>query len=108
LGQQRTPRFEKVVRIEDGEPGLSARTIARRLSSVAGLFEYLIVRGDAGVEGIWSRAGWSPAGRIRAAFRSRHVPKNEKFPAVRGFSSGPWRDRTSDLGIKSPLLYQLS
>jgi integrase/recombinase XerD len=66
LGHQRTPRFEKVVRIEDGEPGLSARTIARRLSSVAGLFEYLIVRGDAGVEGIWSRAGWSPAGRVRA------------------------------------------
>jgi integrase/recombinase XerD len=48
LGQQRTPRYEKVVRIEDGEPGLSARTIAQRLSSIAGLFEYLIVRGDAG------------------------------------------------------------
>jgi hypothetical protein len=28
--------------------------------------------------------------------------------ATRGFFSGPWRDRTSDLGIKSPLLYQLS
>ena len=32
LGQQRTPRQEKVVRIEDGEAGLSARTIARALS----------------------------------------------------------------------------
>jgi len=50
LAAQRTPRREKVVRIEDGEAGLSARTIARRLSSVAGLFEYLIVRGDAGVD----------------------------------------------------------
>ena len=50
LGQQRTPRQEKVVRIEDGEAGLSARTIARRLSSIAGLFEYLLVRGDAGVD----------------------------------------------------------
>lgn len=49
LGQQRTPRHENVVRIEDGEAGLSARTIARRLSSIAGLFEYLIL-GDAGVE----------------------------------------------------------
>jgi len=50
LAQQRTPRRgEKVVRIEDGEAGLAARTIARRLSSVAGLFEYLLVRGDAGV-----------------------------------------------------------
>jgi Cu2+-containing amine oxidase len=26
----------------------------------------------------------------------------------RGASSGPWRTRTSNLGIKSPLLYQLS
>jgi integrase len=50
LTHQRTPRHEKVVRFEDGEAGLSARTIARRLSSIAGLFEYLIVRGDAGVD----------------------------------------------------------
>ena len=50
LAQQRAPRRgERVVRIEDGEPGLAARTIARRLSSVAGLFEYLVARGDAGV-----------------------------------------------------------
>src|SRR5438045_7677943 len=50
LAQQRLPRRgETVVRIEDGEPGLAARTIARRLSSVAGLFEYLLARGDAGV-----------------------------------------------------------
>ena len=50
LAEQRPPRRgEKVVRIEDGEAGLAARTIARRLSSVAGLFEYLLARGDAGV-----------------------------------------------------------
>ena len=50
LAEQRTPRRgEKVVRIEDGEAGLAARTIARRLSSVAGLFAYLLARGDAGV-----------------------------------------------------------
>ncbi|MGH2866254.1 MAG: site-specific integrase, partial [Solirubrobacteraceae bacterium] len=50
LAAQRAPRRgERVVRIEDGEPGLAARTIARRLSSVAGLFEYLLARGDAGV-----------------------------------------------------------
>src|SRR4051794_31784542 len=35
-----------VVRISDGESGLSARTIARRLSSVSGLYAYLIARGD--------------------------------------------------------------
>ncbi|WP_264917451.1 tyrosine-type recombinase/integrase [Mycobacterium kiyosense] len=43
---QRQPRRgAEVVRIEDGEAGLSARTIKRRLASVTGLFEYLIVRG---------------------------------------------------------------
>ena len=35
-----------VVRISDGESGLSARTIARRLSSISGLFAYLVARGD--------------------------------------------------------------
>jgi integrase/recombinase XerD len=47
--EQRAPRGAKVVRIEDGESGLSARTIKRRLASIAGLYEYLIVRDDVGV-----------------------------------------------------------
>ena len=82
LGQQRTPRFEKVVRIEDGEPGLSARTIARRLSSIAGLFEYLIVRGDAGVErnpvprGLAGRrAGQRGRGGMRLVRTPRTLPR---------------------------------
>lgn len=46
IATQRQPRRGvDVVRIEDGEAGLSARTIKRRLASVTGLFEYLIVRG---------------------------------------------------------------
>jgi integrase/recombinase XerD len=50
LKQQRSPRQgPKVVRLEDGEAGLAARTIARRLSSLSGLYAYLVVRGDAGV-----------------------------------------------------------
>jgi integrase/recombinase XerD len=50
LAAQRTPRRgERVVRLEDGEPGLAARTIARRLSSVSGLFTYLAAREDSGV-----------------------------------------------------------
>src|SRR5438128_4122001 len=50
LAHQRTPRRdERVVRIEDGESGLAARTIARRLSSLSGLYAYLLARGDAGV-----------------------------------------------------------
>ncbi len=39
----------KVVRIADGEAGLSARTIARRLSSVSGFYSYLLARGDTSV-----------------------------------------------------------
>jgi site-specific recombinase XerD len=50
LASQRTSRLgERVVRLEDGEPGLAARTIARRLSSVRGLYAYLAARGDTGV-----------------------------------------------------------
>jgi integrase/recombinase XerD len=39
----------RVVRLQDGEAGLSARTIKRRLSSVTGFYAYLVARGDAGV-----------------------------------------------------------
>jgi integrase/recombinase XerD len=50
IQHQRAPRRgATVVRIEDGEPGLSARTIKRRLATIAGLYEYLIIRGDTGV-----------------------------------------------------------
>jgi integrase len=78
LAEQRTPRHENVVRIADGEAGLSARTITRRLSSIAGLFDYLIVRGDAGVErnpvprGL---AGRHPGQRGRGGVRLVRRPK---------------------------------
>ena len=82
LAHQRSPRHENVVRIEDGEAGLSARTIARRLSSVAGLFEYLIVRGDAGVvrnpvpRGLAGRrAGQRGRGGVRLVRRPRTLPR---------------------------------
>jgi site-specific recombinase XerD len=35
-----------VIRIADGESGLSPRTIQRRLSTVSGLFSFLVARGD--------------------------------------------------------------
>ena len=38
----------KVVRLADGESGLSARTIQRRLSSISGLFGYLVALGEVG------------------------------------------------------------
>jgi site-specific recombinase XerD len=50
LAAQRAPRRgERVVRLADGEAGLAARTIARRLSSVRGLYAYLCAREDTGV-----------------------------------------------------------
>ena len=50
LAQQRRPRRGNVVRLADGEAGMSARTIQRRLSSVAQFYEYLVVRGDTAVK----------------------------------------------------------
>ena len=44
--QKRPRRGPVVVRLEDGEAGLSARTIKRRLASVSGLFGYLMTRDD--------------------------------------------------------------
>jgi integrase/recombinase XerD len=48
LADQRGDRT--VIRLSDREPGLSARTIARRLSSVSGLYAYLVARGDTPVQ----------------------------------------------------------
>jgi site-specific recombinase XerD len=47
LAHQRGDRT--VIRMSDRESGVSARTIARRLSSVAGFYSFLIARGDVGV-----------------------------------------------------------
>jgi len=47
LAHQRGDRT--LVRMADRESGLSARTIARRLSSVSGFYAYLVARGDTGV-----------------------------------------------------------
>ena len=47
IAAQRRPRGDgRVVRLADGEAGLSARTIKRRLSSVSGLFSYLVLIGE--------------------------------------------------------------
>jgi site-specific recombinase XerD len=47
ITEQRRPRGdERVVRLADGESGLAARTIKRRLASVSGLFNYLVMVGE--------------------------------------------------------------
>ncbi|CAN5758745.1 tyrosine recombinase XerC [soil metagenome] len=69
LAHQRGDRT--VVRLSDRESGLSARTIARRLSSVSGFYAYLVARGDTAVtmnpvpRGLQTR---------RASGRARMVP----------------------------------
>src|SRR5690349_16595606 len=71
LADQRGDRT--VVRLADRESGLSARTIARRLSSVSGLYAYLVARGDTPV-----RASPVPRGlltrRRGGTMRSRMAP----------------------------------
>src|SRR5665213_1727250 len=44
--QRRGPDDGHVVRLADGEAGLAARTIKRRLASVSGLFNYLVLCGE--------------------------------------------------------------
>jgi integrase/recombinase XerD len=71
LAHQRGDR--SVIRLADRESGLSARTIARRLSSVSGLYAYLLARGDTPVQ-----ANPVPRGlltrRQGGSRRSRTVP----------------------------------
>jgi integrase/recombinase XerD len=67
----------RVVRLVDGESGLAARTIKRRLSSVSGLYSYLVLCGDVMSnpvpQGLASRRG---GGRGPALIRSpRTLPK---------------------------------
>lgn len=42
---QRQPRHGNVIRLDDGEAGMAASTIKRRLAGVSGLFAYLTARG---------------------------------------------------------------
>jgi integrase/recombinase XerD len=71
LAHQRGDR--RVIRLADRESGLSARTIARQLSSVSGLYAYLVTRGDTPV-----RANPVPRGlmtrRLGGTKKSRIAP----------------------------------
>src|SRR5215472_3101017 len=74
LAEQRGDRT--VVRLADRESGLSARTIARRLSSVSGLYAYLIARGDTPVQ-------VSPVPRGLATRRQGGAARSRLVPLVR-------------------------
>src|SRR6266704_1920634 len=71
LAHQRGDRT--VLRLADRESGLSARTIARRLSSVSGFYAYAIARGDTAVQVNPVPRGLSTR-RQGGSIRSRMVP----------------------------------
>ena len=79
LAHQRGDRT--VVRMADRESGLSARTIARRLSSVSGFYAYLLARGDAGVmlnpvpRGLSTRRGGGRSRTVPLVRVPRTLPK---------------------------------
>ena len=79
LAQQRGDRT--VVRMADRETGLSARTIARRLSSVSGFYAYLVARGDASVtlnpvpRGLSTRRGGGRSRTVPLVRVPRTLPK---------------------------------
>jgi integrase/recombinase XerD len=68
IAEQRRPRGDgRVVRLADGESGLSSRTIKRRLSSVSGLYVYLTMCDEAGANPV--PRGLARAGRAVVAWR---------------------------------------
>jgi len=95
---QRQPRkgAENVVRISDGESGLSPSTIKRRLAAVSSLYGYLVIRGDVGVV-------TNPVPRGLPTRRNRH--RGERgAPLVRGVRRLP---RILDLGEVEALMAAL-
>jgi integrase/recombinase XerD len=90
LQAQRAPRRDpKLVRLEDGEAGLTVRTIKRRLASVSGFFAYLVARGDAGISAnpvprglATRRAGLRPGVRGVPLLRAPRTLPRVVAPAV--------------------------
>jgi integrase/recombinase XerD len=79
LAHQRGDRT--VVRLADRESGVSARTLARRLSSVSGLYVYAIARGDTAVRcnpvprGLATRRQGGRGSRVPLVRVPRTLPK---------------------------------
>jgi integrase/recombinase XerD len=99
IAEQRRPRVEGVVRLVDGESGLSSRTIKRRLSSVSGLYSWLTLLGEAPLNpvprGLATRRGPGRRGHVPLIRVPRTLPKvlnpaevNALLGALRR-----WRDR---------------
>jgi integrase/recombinase XerD len=74
LSHQRGDRT--VVRLADRESGLAARTIARRISTVSGLYAYLLARGD-------TKVAANPVPRGLQTRRQGGTHKSRSVPLVR-------------------------
>ncbi len=98
---QRMPVADpKIVRIGDGESGLSAATIKRRLSSVSGLFTYLVMTGERGdnpvPKGLATRRSRRAKGALVPLVRApRTLPKILEPAEVDALMGAlrRWRDR---------------
>lgn len=99
IAEQRQPRHDRVVRLADGEAGLSSRTIKRRLSSVSGLYAWLVmleeVTGNPVPRGLATRRARGKRGMVPLIRAPRTLPKvltpeevNALLKALR-----TWRDR---------------
>lgn len=78
IAAQRAPRRgENVVRLDDRESGLSARTVRRRLATLSGFFGYLLARGLIGSNpvpsGLSGRAPGMRAGSRVPLIRTPHT-----------------------------------
>ena len=80
IADQRAPRRgQNVVRLQDGEVGLSARTVRRRLATISGLYGYLLARGEVTANpvptGITTRAHGGRGGRRGTAAPLIRTPR---------------------------------
>lgn len=74
----------KVAAIVDGGSGLSARTVARRLSSVSGFYAYLLARGDAGVTANPVPRGLATRRARRAGRTTPLIRTTRRLPRILG------------------------
>jgi hypothetical protein len=96
LAHQRGDRT--VVRLADRESGLSARTIARRLSSVSGLYAYLVARGDTPVQ-----VNPVPRGLLtrRAGGSMRSRTGRRRRPGRSSACPGRWRQASGRSSLRA-------
>jgi site-specific recombinase XerD len=99
IAAQRRPRHDRVVRLSDGEAGMSAQTIKRRLSSVSGLFSWLLLLEEVAANpvprGLATRRARGKRGSVPLIRAPRTLPKvlsPQEVNALLG-ALRTWRDR---------------